>query len=258
MHSQDVSRTSSPSTHAASPRGRSSSIGSSNLSDDSFGEDVKKETGLWSATTGSPTVSSPIIAHTEYDVQAALRDIDEHELLLNPPRIGDGEARTASPLSSKSEPEESAKPKEAPVTWMSLPRKGQLFLLMMARISEPLTQTSLQAYMYYQLKSFNPSLPDSTVAAQVGLMQGSFTAAQFLTAFMWGKVAASSKIGRKRVLLVGLLGTAVSILGFGFSRSFATAMLFRSLGGILNGNVGVMRTMIAEIIKEKKHAIPQS
>lgn len=140
-----------------------------------------------------------------------------------------------------------------PVTWRSLPHKGQLFLLMLARCSEPLTQTSLQAYMYYQLQSFDPSLPDSAIASQVGLMQGSFTATQFLTAFLWGKAADSSRIGRKRVILIGLMGTALSVLGFGFSRSFATAMFFRCIGGALNGNVGVMRTMISEIVKEKKY-----
>ncbi|EAW10341.1 putative MFS multidrug transporter [Aspergillus clavatus NRRL 1] len=142
---------------------------------------------------------------------------------------------------------------DAPVTWASLPRKGQLAILTFARLSEPLTQTSLQAYLFYQLKSFNPSLPDSTISAQAGIMQGSFTAAQFLTAVWWGRLADAEWMGRKRVLLIGLLGTCISCVGFGFSRSFATAVVFRVLGGILNSNVGVMRTMISEIIEEKKY-----
>ncbi|KAF2092243.1 MFS general substrate transporter, partial [Saccharata proteae CBS 121410] len=142
--------------------------------------------------------------------------------------------------------------KPTPVTWRSLPRKDQLAILTLARLSEPLTQTSLQAYMFYQLKSFNPSLPDSTISSQAGVLQGAFTATQFLTAVAWGRVADAEWGGRKRVLLVGILGTAVSVVGFGFSKSFGTAVFFRLLGGALNGNVGVMRTMIAEIIKEKK------
>lgn len=141
---------------------------------------------------------------------------------------------------------------EKPVTWASLPKKGQLAILTFARLSEPLTQTSLQAYLFYQLKSFDPSLPDSTISTQAGIMQGSFTAAQFLTAFWWGRLADAEWMGRKRVLLIGLLGTCISCLGFGFSRSFAAAVVFRVLGGILNSNVGVMRTMISEIIEEKK------
>lgn len=142
---------------------------------------------------------------------------------------------------------------EKPVTWSSLPKKSQLAILTIARLSEPLTQTSLQAYMFYQLKSFDPSLPDSTISGQAGILQGSFTAAQFLTAVWWGRLADAEWMGRKRVLLIGSLGTCISCLGFGFSRSFVAAAVFRTLGGVLNSNVGVMRTMIAEIIEEKKY-----
>jgi hypothetical protein len=99
------------------------------------------------------------------------------------------------------------KPKEV-VTWMSLPHKRQLAILTVARLSEPLVQTSLQSYMFYQLKSFDKSLPDSVIASQAGIMQGSFTAAQFLTAMMWGRIADSDRGGRKTVLLIGLFGTS--------------------------------------------------
>lgn len=54
------------------------------------------------------------------------------------------------------------------------------------------------------------------------------------------------------MLLIGLLGTLVSCIGFGFSKGFWEALFWRTLGGALNGNVGVMRTMISEIIREKK------
>lgn len=141
---------------------------------------------------------------------------------------------------------------EKPVTWSSLPKKGQLAILTCARLSEPLTQTSLQAYLFYQLRSFDPTLPDSTISKQAGMLQASFTVAQFLTAMWWGRLADADWMGRKRVLLIGLFGTCISCVGFGFSKSFVTAALFRTLGGVLNSNVGVMRTMIAEIIEEKK------
>jgi hypothetical protein len=147
---------------------------------------------------------------------------------------------------------EQAEDQEKPVTWSSLPNKGQLAILTFARLSEPLTQTSLQAYMFYQLKSFDPSLPDSKISTQAGILQGSFTAAQFITAVWWGRLADAEWMGRKRVLLIGLMGTCLSCIGFGFSRSFVSAMIFRTLGGILNSNVGVMRTLIAEIISEKR------
>ena len=155
-----------------------------------------------------------------------------------------------APPTSPSPPTKQDKP--GPVAWRDLPKKSQLAILTLARLSEPLTQTSLQAYMFYQLKSFNPSLPASTISAQAGMLQGSFTAAQFVTAILWGRMADAEWGGRKRVLLIGLAGTGVSCVGFGFSRTFWQAMVCRTLGGALNGNVGVMRTMISEIIKEKR------
>jgi MFS family permease len=156
---------------------------------------------------------------------------------------------------------------ERPVSWKDLPHKWQLFVLTMARLSEPLTQTGLSAYLFFQLKSFDPSLSDSTIASQAGIMQGCFTGAQFFTAMLWGRAADSEWIGRKKVLLIGLFGTCLSCVGFGFSRTCLQAAVFRTLGGALNGNIGVMRqvvqrsigsninshrTMISEIVKEKK------
>jgi hypothetical protein len=162
-------------------------------------------------------------------------------------------AQTGTTLPQVDETEQVEAVKEEFVSWRSLPRKDQLLVLTLARLSEPLTQTSLGSYIFYQLKSFDPSLPDSTISSQAGIIQAAFPAAQFLTAILWGQFADSEYGGRKRVIWIGLLGTMFSIIGFGFSHSFPMAVSFRCLGGILNGNIGVMRTMISEIIKEKKY-----
>lgn len=175
------------------------------------------------------------------------RRLDSTPLMINGRRLSSDEGDDSDSAGLPEQIEE-----EKPVTWSSLPKKGQLAILTFARLSEPLTQTSLQAYMFYQLKSFDPSLPDSEITVQAGILQGSFTAAQFLTAVWWGRLADAECMGRKRVLLIGLVGTCISCLGFGFSRSFTSAMVFRILGGVLNSNIGVMRTLIAEIIAEKK------
>ncbi|KAF4125750.1 Major Facilitator Superfamily [Geosmithia morbida] len=148
---------------------------------------------------------------------------------------------------------EAKRQKEESVSWGDLPRKDQLVVITLARLSEPLVQTSLQAYVFYQLKWFDPSLPDSAISTHAGALHASFTAAQFVTAMLWGRVADSPRAGRKAVILVGLTGTSLSCLGIGFSTAFWQALVFRTLGGITNGNVGVMRTMISEIINEKKY-----
>jgi MFS family permease len=130
--------------------------------------------------------------------------------------------------------------KSEPVTWLSLPRKDQLAILFLCRLVDFLQVASLQAYVFYQLKSFDPSLSDAAISTQAGILQGCFTGAQVLTAIFWGKVADSSSFGRKTVLLVGLGGTAVSCMGYGFSKTFFWAAFFRAFGGGINGTVGIM------------------
>ena len=48
-------------------------------------------------------------------------------------------------------------------------------------------------------------------------------------------------------MIAGLIGTFISIMMFGFSTSFAMAVLSRFLWGLLNGNLGVAKCYIAEV-----------
>ncbi|KAI1804012.1 MFS general substrate transporter [Daldinia bambusicola] len=137
--------------------------------------------------------------------------------------------------------------------WTSLPHKDQLAILFLCRLVDFLQVASLQAYAFFQLKALDSTLSDSEISNQSGILQGAFTGAQVLTAFLWGKAADASWCGRKRALLIGLFGTAISCLGYGFTMSFSWAVLWRAAGGGVNGTVGVTRTMIAEITVEKKH-----
>jgi MFS family permease len=59
--------------------------------------------------------------------------------------------------------------------------------------------------------------------------------------------------GRKPMIVCGLLGTVSATLVFGFSTSFTQALLARTGAGLLNGNVGVIRTMVAEMVVERAH-----
>lgn len=128
-----------------------------------------------------------------------------------------------------------------PVTWASLPRKDQLAILFLARLVDFLQVASLQAYVFYQLRDFGPEASDARVAQQAGLLQGCFTGAQVATALLWGKAADARWCGRKRVLVVGLAGTAVSCLGYGFATTFFWAAFWRAFGGAVNGTVGIMQ-----------------
>ena len=199
-------------------------------------------------------------SNSEYDSTDSLdgaREPGEREGLLALPRLNRQQSHASTVADDSEPPPPPDDGKEKPVSWSELPKKGQLTILTLARLSEPLTQTSLQSYMFYQLKSFKladgSSPSDGAVARQAGILAAAFTGAQFLTAMLWGRAADSEMFGRKRVILIGLLGTAIGSLGFGFSGSFAAAVFWRCVGGLLNGNIGVMRTMVSEMIREKKY-----
>lgn len=136
-------------------------------------------------------------------------------------------------------------------SWSSLPHKSQLTVLSLCRFAEPLSNTSVLSYLYYLLSSFDKTLPPAEIARQTGYIATTFALGQFLTGTYWG--ACSDRIGRKKVLMIGLSGTVVATLVVGFATKFWMLLAARFIAGLLNGNVGVLRTMISEIVVEKKH-----
>lgn len=141
-----------------------------------------------------------------------------------------------------------------PVSWLSLPHKHQLAIITSVRVVDFYQVASLQAFMFHQLQSFNPTAPDSEISFQTGVLQGVFTLAQIFTGVIWGRVADAPWGGRKFVLLIGLLGTGISCVGIAFARSFAAAVAWRFLGGAINGTVGAARTALAETVDKKYHS----
>jgi MFS family permease len=159
--------------------------------------------------------------------------------------IEDSSSRLASQPASRPPP---------PVSWLSLPHKGQLAIITSVRVVDFYQVASLQAFMFHQLQSFNPTAPESEISFQTGVLQGVFTLAQIFTGVIWGRVADASWGGRKFVLLIGLIGTGVSCIGVAFSTSFAAAVVWRFLGGAVNGTVGAARTTLAETVDKKYHS----
>ncbi|KAF1365107.1 MFS general substrate transporter, partial [Lizonia empirigonia] len=144
--------------------------------------------------------------------------------------------------------------KEEEPTWLNMPNKGALAILALSRLVDFWQMASLQSYMVEQLRSFDVGIPTASLSYQAGVLQGSFTFAQIVTSILWGRAADSPLVGRRTVLLIGLLGTAVSCIGVAFSQSFVEMVTWRVLGGAINGTVGAARTMVAESVDKKWHS----
>jgi MFS family permease len=110
---------------------------------------------------------------------------------------------------------------------------------------------SIFPYAYRMIESFELTNNENQISMYAGMLITAFAFAEFSTGMLWGRV--SDWIGRKPVLIIGLLGTALSMISFGFARTLPGAMLARALGGLLNGNVGVLQTTVAELVTKKEH-----
>ncbi|ORY62445.1 major facilitator superfamily domain-containing protein [Pseudomassariella vexata] len=126
----------------------------------------------------------------------------------------------------------------------------QLTILAICRFSEPIAFNSILAYTYVMVQDLHGG--DATNAEfYAGLLVSAYAVAEALTAMLWGVV--SDRYGRKPVVLFGLVGVAISSLIFGLAKQYWVALLARFVGGALNGNVAVMQTMVAEMVKNPDH-----
>ncbi|PLN79517.1 major facilitator superfamily domain-containing protein [Aspergillus taichungensis] len=140
-----------------------------------------------------------------------------------------------------------------PVTWLSLPNKTQLFILLVVRFSEVAYRSSTRTYRFHQLRWFDPVVPDHTLTTQAGIVHGSSTAVQIFSGILVGRLADTPWIGRKPMLLCGLFGYVISSVGLAFSKSFLAVVVFQVVGAVMDGVPALARTTIAETMGEKKH-----
>lgn len=103
------------------------------------------------------------------------------------------------------------------------------------------------------IRSFG--IEQNEVAKWAGLTSAAFSVAQSVTAVAWGR--ASDTFGRKITIICGLFTTMVLFLVWGLSTSLPMAITVRVLLGAGNGNVGIIRTMVAEMVTEK-HLQPRA
>ncbi|KAI1409661.1 MFS general substrate transporter [Hypoxylon sp. FL1857] len=126
----------------------------------------------------------------------------------------------------------------------------QLFLLAIVRLAEPIALTSIFPYAWALVKRFKIG-NEQDASFYAGLLISSFSLAEAMMGMFWGGL--SDRVGRKPVLLVGCIGTMFSMIMVGFATNLWTALVGRALGGLLNGNIGVIQTMVGELVSKPEH-----
>jgi MFS family permease len=143
----------------------------------------------------------------------------------------------AESLLSSSATAASAAPGDKPLP------KTQIILLCYARLVEPIAFFSIFPYIN-QMLQYNGDLPATDVGFYSGFIESLFSLTQMLVMMFWGRVA--DRVGRKPVLVVSLVGVALSTSIFGLARNLWQMIVFRCLAGVFAGTILTVRTMISE------------
>ncbi|KAM0720359.1 hypothetical protein Q7P37_004495 [Cladosporium fusiforme] len=124
----------------------------------------------------------------------------------------------------------------------------QLAILAICRFAEPIASTSLFPYLPEMIRSFN--VPQNEVGKWAGICAAVFSISQALFGVAWGRF--SDTHGRKSAILLGLTATMITSIMWGFSTNLTIAITARILAGAGNGNVGIIRTTVAEMVPFKE------
>ncbi|KAJ8597366.1 MFS general substrate transporter [Rhizopogon salebrosus TDB-379] len=124
--------------------------------------------------------------------------------------------------------------------------KLQICILMTLQVAEGIALVSISPYINQLIRELPITGGDAAaVGYYVGMIESLLFLTQALSLFKWSRL--SDRIGRKPVLLFGVSGACVSVLCFGLSTTFWSLAISRCMWGALDGNVGVMKTMMGEL-----------
>ena len=123
--------------------------------------------------------------------------------------------------------------------------KGALLVLFLVTMIDMIGFGIVIPFLTYLVEDLTPANQTANIGLWVGLLMTSYSAAQFLFAPFWGSL--SDRIGRRPVLMVGLIGNTVFFTMFGLANTLIIAFIARFLAGVFNGNIAVARAYIGDV-----------
>ena len=123
--------------------------------------------------------------------------------------------------------------------------KGALLVLFLATVIDMIGFGIVIPFLTYLVEDLAASEGIAEVGLWVGLLMTSYSAAQFLFSPFWGSV--SDRIGRRPVLMIGLVGNTVFFTMFGLANTLFIALAARFMAGVFNGNLAVARAYIGDV-----------
>ena len=86
----------------------------------------------------------------------------------------------------------------------------------------------------------------------IGLLGTSYSLMQFLFSPIWGRW--SDRIGRKPIILLGLMGSCLSYLTMALATSLALLFVARIVGGVAGANISTAQAYIADVTTPENRA----
>ncbi|XP_065901214.1 uncharacterized protein [Dysidea avara] len=138
------------------------------------------------------------------------------------------------------------KPKATPLP------KRKAVVICLVNFSNQFGSLVIFPFLPFMISDFFPHLDRTEIGKKAGFLGSAYYIGSFAGSLMWGWLA--DVIGRRPAMLMGLCGTIFSITLFGFSQNFAWAVCTRLMWGLLNGNIGVVKTYMSEICDDTNQA----
>ena len=123
--------------------------------------------------------------------------------------------------------------------------KGALLVLFLVTVIDMIGFGIVIPFLTYLVEDLTPASQEASIGIWVGVLMTSYSAAQFLFSPFWGSL--SDRIGRRPVLMVGLVGNTVFFTMFGLANTLLIALAARFLAGVFNGNLAVARAYIGDV-----------
>ena len=123
--------------------------------------------------------------------------------------------------------------------------RGALVVLFLVTMIDMIGFGIVIPFLTYLVEDLAASEGIAEVGLWVGLLMTSYSAAQFLFSPLWGSI--SDRIGRRPVLMIGLVGNTVFFAMFGLANTLIIALSARFLAGVFNGNIAVARAYIGDV-----------
>lgn len=124
--------------------------------------------------------------------------------------------------------------------------RGKLFVLIITNFVDMVGVLMIIPLLPYYARDLGAG------SLMVAAIFGSFTAAQLLSAPLWGRF--SDKYGRRPALLVGLTASAIAYVVFAFAGSIWLLLLSRVVQGAGGGTVGVIQAYVADSVEQENRA----